>query len=85
VNLSALPRPQRWPIWLPLMQTDQMGVHMQVRSEEFRDNAAECEEIAKQYRGLIKEQCEQLAGQWSFLTARTLIVRDPVLLCAVRR
>jgi hypothetical protein len=53
---------------------------MQARSEEFRDNAAECEAIAKQHGGPIKEQYEQLAGQWSFLTARTLIVRDPVLL-----
>jgi hypothetical protein len=52
---------------------------MQPRSEEFRDHAAECEEIAKRYDGLIKEQYEQLAGQWSFLAERTLIIRDPVL------
>jgi hypothetical protein len=40
---------------------------MQPRSEEFRAHAAECEELAKQYGGLIKEQYEQLAGQWLFL------------------
>jgi hypothetical protein len=58
---------------------------MQTRSEEFRDNAVECEKIAKRYGGLIEQQYEQLAGQWSFLAERTLIVRDPVFLCAVRR
>jgi hypothetical protein len=58
---------------------------MQTRAEEFREHAAECEEIAKRYDGLIKQQYEQLAGQWSFLAERDLIVRDPVLLCAARR
>jgi hypothetical protein len=47
---------------------------MQPRSQEFRDHAAECEEIAKRYGGgLIKQQYEQLAGQWLFLAERTLI------------
>jgi hypothetical protein len=56
---------------------------MQSRSQEFRDHAAECEEIAKRYDcGLIKQQYEQIAGQWLFLAEHTLIVRDPVLLCA---
>jgi hypothetical protein len=66
---------------------------MQPRSEEFRAHAAECEELAKQYGGLIKEQHEQLAGQWLFLAERAdkiacrrpLIVGDPVLLCAAPR
>ena len=40
---------------------------MQPRSEEFRAHAAECGELAKQYGNLIKEQYEELAGQWSFL------------------
>jgi hypothetical protein len=55
---------------------------MQPRSEEFRDHAVECEEIAKRHGGLIKQQYEQIAGQWLFLAEHTLIVRDPVLLCA---
>jgi hypothetical protein len=67
---------------------------MQPRSEEFRAHAAECEEVAKRYGSLIKEQYEQLARQWLFLAERaeadtlnrrTLIVRDPVLLCAPPR
>jgi hypothetical protein len=58
------------------------GDDMQPRSEEFRDQAAECEEIAKRSGGLIRRQYEQLAGQWTFLAERTVIVRDPVLLCA---
>jgi hypothetical protein len=40
---------------------------MQPRSEEFHAQAAECEELAKRYGGLIKQQYEQLAGQWLFL------------------
>jgi hypothetical protein len=64
---------------------------MQPRSEEFHAQAAECEEIAKSYGSLIKEQYEQLARQWLFLAEQeeaetfhrsNLIVRDPVLLCA---
>ena len=55
---------------------------MQPRSEEFREHAAECEEIAKWPSGPIKQEYEQIAGQWSLLAERTLIVRDPVLLCA---
>jgi hypothetical protein len=64
---------------------------MQPRSEDFHAHAAECEEIAKSYGSLIKEQYEQLARQWQFLAEkaeaetfnrRNLIVRDPVLLCA---
>jgi hypothetical protein len=55
---------------------------MQPRSEEFRDHAVECEEIAKRHGGLIKQQYEQIASQWLFLAEHTLIVRDPVLLCA---
>ena len=67
---------------------------MQPRSEEFRDNAAECEDLAKWYGGPIKHQYEQLARQWLFLAERAeaetfnrrnLIVRDPVLLCAPPR
>ena len=54
---------------------------MQSQSEDYNGHAAECEEIAKQYDGLIKEQYERLASQWSFLAERPLIVRDPVLLC----
>ena len=55
---------------------------MQPRSEEFREHAAECEEIAKRHSGLMKQQYEQIAGQWLFLAEHTLIVRGPVLLCA---
>ena len=64
---------------------------MQPRSEEFHAHAAECEGLAKRYGSLIKEQYEQLARQWLFLAEqaeaetfnrRTLVVRDPVLLCA---
>jgi hypothetical protein len=40
---------------------------MQPRSEEFRAQAAECEELAKRNDGLIKQQYEQLADQWLFL------------------
>jgi hypothetical protein len=40
---------------------------MQPRSEEFHAYAVECEELAKRYGGLIKQQYEQLAGQWLFL------------------
>jgi hypothetical protein len=67
---------------------------MQPRSEEFHAQAAECEQVAKRYGSLIKEQYEQLARQWSFLAEqaeadtinrRTLIVRDPVLLYAPPR
>src|SRR5262245_33768189 len=58
------------------------GRHMQARSEEFRDHAAECSEIAKRHSGLINQQYEQIAGQWLFLAEHALIVRDPVLLCA---
>ena len=50
---------------------------MRPRSEEFHAHAAECEEIAKSYGSLIKEQYEQLARQWLFLAeqaeAETLI------------
>jgi hypothetical protein len=67
---------------------------MQPRSKEFHAQAAECEEVAKRYGSLIKEQYQQLARQWWFLAERaeadtlnrrTLIVRDPVLLCAPPR
>ena len=66
---------------------------MQPRSEEFHAHAAECEGLAKRYGSLIKEQYEQLARQWLFLAEqaeaefnrRTLVVRDPVLLCAPPR
>jgi hypothetical protein len=70
------------------------GRHMQPRSEEFHAHAAECEGLAKRYGSLIKEQYEQLARQWLFLAEqaeaetfnrRTLVVRDPVLLCAPPR
>jgi hypothetical protein len=69
---------------------------MQPRPEEFHAQAAECEELAKRYSGLIKQQYEQLAGQWSFLAeqAETFnrrnggqypqIIRDAVLLCALQ-
>jgi hypothetical protein len=69
---------------------------MQPGPEEFRTQAAECEELAQRYNGLIKEQYEQLAGQWSFLAeqAETFnrhsgsqypqIIRDAVLLCALQ-
>jgi hypothetical protein len=39
---------------------------MQPRSEEFRAHAAEYEEFAKCYGGLIEHQYEQLARQWLF-------------------
>jgi len=40
---------------------------MQPRSEECREHAAECEEIAKRHSGLIKQKYEQIADQWLFL------------------
>jgi hypothetical protein len=64
---------------------------MQSRSEECHAHAAECEELAKRFGSLIKEQYEQLARQWLFLAEQAeaetfhrsnLIVRDPVLFCA---
>jgi hypothetical protein len=55
---------------------------MQSQSEELRGHAAECQEIAKRHSGLIKQQYEQIADQWFFLAEHSLIVRDPVLLCA---
>jgi hypothetical protein len=55
---------------------------MQPRSEELCDHAAECSEIAKRHNGLIRQQYEQIGGHWLFLAEHTLIVRDPVLLCA---
>ena len=55
---------------------------METRCEEFRAQARECQTLADHSRELIKEQYEQLAHQWLFLAERTLIVRDPVLLCA---
>jgi len=58
---------------------------MQPRSEEFREHAAECQKIAKRHSGLIKQQYEQIADQWFFLADHTLVVRDPVLLCAAPR
>ena len=69
---------------------------MQLRSEEFHAHAAECGGLAKRYGSLIKERYEQLARQWLFLAERadaeketfnrrTLVVRDPVLLCAPPR
>jgi hypothetical protein len=48
---------------------------MQPRCEEFRDHAAECEEIAKRHGGLIKQQYEQIADQWLFLAEHTLTGR----------
>jgi hypothetical protein len=72
--------------------TDEMGFDMQRQSEEFRGYAAECEDLAKWYGGLIKQQYEQLARQWRFLAEqaetnqrRPLIVKDPVLLCTAPR
>jgi hypothetical protein len=35
--------------------------------EEFRANAAECEELARWWGGPIKHQYEHLARQWLFL------------------
>jgi hypothetical protein len=70
---------------------------MQPQSEEFRAQAAECEELAKRHGGLVKQQYEQLAGQWSFLAEQAetfnrrsarqwpLIIRDAVFLCAAPR
>lgn len=54
---------------------------MQSRSKESHAREAECEEIAKQDGGLIKQQYEQLGSRWSLLAERPLIIRDPVLLC----
>jgi hypothetical protein len=66
---------------------------MQTRSEEFRAQAAECEDLAKWYGGPIKDQYEHLAHQWRFLAdqaetlhrRRPLIIGDPVLLCVAPR
>jgi hypothetical protein len=51
---------------------------MQPRSEEFRAHAAEYEELAKCYGGLIELAEQAETSNWR----RPLIVRDPVLLCA---
>jgi hypothetical protein len=40
---------------------------MQTRSQEFRAQATECQELADHSRELMKEQYEQLAHQWLFL------------------
>jgi hypothetical protein len=40
------------------------GCHMQSRSNEFRAQAAECQEIANRFRDLIKLQYEELSQQW---------------------
>jgi len=39
------------------------------RSEEYRAQAAECQEIADGWSGLVREQYEQLARQWLILAA----------------
>jgi hypothetical protein len=40
---------------------------MQTRSQEFRAQATECQELADHSRELMKEQYEQLVHQWLFL------------------
>jgi hypothetical protein len=40
---------------------------MQTRSQEFRAQATECQELADHARELMKEQYEQLVRQWLFL------------------
>jgi hypothetical protein len=40
---------------------------MQTRSDEFRAQAAECQELADRSYELIKEQYEELTRQWLFL------------------
>jgi hypothetical protein len=39
------------------------------RVEEYRAQAAECQEIAEGWSGLVREQYEQLARQWLILAA----------------
>jgi len=43
------------------------GCDMQTRSQEFRAQATECQELADHSRELMKEQYEQLVHQWLFL------------------
>jgi hypothetical protein len=35
--------------------------------EEYREHAAECQEIANHWSDLVKQQYEELAGQWLVL------------------
>jgi hypothetical protein len=39
------------------------------RVEDYRAQAAECQEIADGWSGLVREQYEQLARQWLILAA----------------
>ena len=39
----------------------------QSRSEEYREHAAECQEIANHWSDLVKQQYEELARQWLIL------------------
>jgi hypothetical protein len=66
---------------------------MQPRSEEFHTTRRNAKG-SRNATAVIKEQYEQLARQWLFLAERaeaetfyrrTLVVRDPVLLCAPPR
>ena len=38
------------------------------RNEEYRERAAECQEIANHWSDLIKQQYEELARQWLMLS-----------------
>jgi hypothetical protein len=57
-----------------LRQHDQVGATAAAlptadrsRSEEYRTHAAECQGIANGWPDLIKQQYEELAGQWRVL------------------
>jgi hypothetical protein len=41
------------------------------RYEEYREHAAECQEIANHWSDLIKHQYEELARQWLMLAKRS--------------
>jgi hypothetical protein len=40
-------------------------------AEEYRAHAADCQEVADRWSGLLKDQYEELARQWLELAERT--------------
>jgi hypothetical protein len=58
----------RWPFpegTHTLRPTTSTGA--QSRYEEYREHAAECQEIANHWSDLVKQQYEELARQWMML------------------
>ncbi|HEY7662164.1 MAG TPA: hypothetical protein VH934_03455 [Xanthobacteraceae bacterium] len=49
---------------------------MQSRCEEFLGQAAECLTLADHYGDFIKQQYQQLAGQWLFLAEQRMALEE---------